>query len=662
MSKKDLMRSFSIGLDLRSSVLFLVVGLVIVAITLWNWQNDIRPRLINEAQANARVLAASHASAIESQFQNLGISADVSLIHNSINEMLLISDPRTEENYYLGISLEVDYDVFPADYDMININVGNTNCQHCIVSENPIFIRKTGELAAILKVYANPIFYQRLAEDIVDDIALMLTGFILVLVLAWLSSNRLLHNLRERERKLIYEISERKIVEARLQQIAAYDQLTNLPNRYLLQSDFTRKLEETGRNNKMLATLFFDLDHFKEINDIYGHEAGDTLLEEVAARISDVTRNYDLLARFGGDEFVMIMNNVENRSDVIYVAEKIISSFKPVFTLPDAQVQVTTSIGISIYPEDGSDPSELLKNADLAMYRAKSEGRNCYQFFNAEMNLELQFSQWVETNLRDALEQHQLELHYQPQLNLDTRRVSSCEALIRWPQENGQKVNPADFIRIAERSGLINDISLWVLNETCRQICEWREQGYRTVRVDINLSSKDFTDRGVLYKFLQILRKYNLRPGDIGIEITENILLESTDQVIKALTVLHNAGVHVSIDDFGTGFSSLNYIKQLPLSGIKIDQSFVHEAPSNKDDLIIMQAITLVGHGFGLDVVAEGVETEWHESVCKGIGCNTIQGLHVSDALPAAEFADSYLHQLQLVESGKPDRESSSDS
>jgi len=632
-------------MDFRTMLLFIGMGVLIIGLTLWNWHYDVRPRLENEAESNARVLAASHARAIESQFQNISGNTDISIIHNAINKMLLINDPNTGETLYQGIALEVDYDVFPAAYDMVNISVGVTDCSECITSENPIFIHKTGELAAILKVYANPVFYRRLVSDIVDNLALMFGGVTVVLVLAWLTSNRLLHNLRERERSLVIEIADRKSAEERLHQIAAYDQLTNLPNRYLLQADFARKLEETARSKKMLATLFFDLDHFKEINDMHGHETGDALLKEAAARVSDVTRNYDLLARFGGDEFVMIMSNVENRSDVIYVAEKIIASFKPTFSLPNADVQVTTSIGISIYPEDGDDPSELLKNADLAMYRAKADGRNGYQFFNAEMNLELQYSQWVETNLREALNNNRLELHFQPQVNLDNNNVESCEALIRWPQDEGEKVSPADFIRIAERTGLINDISSWVLEEACRHVIQWTEEGYETVRVDINLSSRDFAEKGVLYSFLPTMRRKNLKPSQIGIEITENILLESTEQVIKALSVLHNAGVHISIDDFGTGFSSLSYLKHLPLSGIKIDQSFVHEAPSNKDDLIIIQAITLVGHGFGLDVVAEGVETEWHESLCKGVGCNTMQGIYVSKPLPADRFAKKFLQK-----------------
>ena len=237
-------------------------------------------------------------------------------------------------------------------------------------------------------------------------------------------------------------MGERKSAEERLQQIAAYDQLTNLPNRYLLQADFSRKLEESSRTGKMLATLFFDLDNFKAINDLHGHETGDALLKQVALRMSEVTRNYDLLARFGGDEFVMIMPNLSERSDVIQVIDKIIASFIPAFDLPGASVQITTSVGISIFPEDGKDPSELLKNADLAMYRAKAEGRNCYQFFNSEMNLELQYSQWVETNLAQALEQNRLQLYFQPQVNLDTGAVESCEALIRWPQGDDKHINP----------------------------------------------------------------------------------------------------------------------------------------------------------------------------------------------------------------------------
>lgn len=630
----------------QSSLLFLGVGVLIIFITLWNWHFDIKPRLLNEAESNSRILAASHARLIETQFQNVSGKADVDVIRNSIDEILSIEDPLTGERFYQGISLEVDYDVFPADFDLTNIEAGNTYCAQCITTNSNIYIHRTGDLAAVLKIYSNPVFYQRLVRDIVMDLAIVLGGIIIVLILAWMTSKRLTRRLSEREDKLVFEIAERKNMEARLQQVAAYDQLTNLPNRYLLQAEFTKKIEETARNKKMLATLFFDLDHFKGVNDMHGHEVGDALLAQVAQRMSSVTRNYDLLARFGGDEFVMIMSSLDNRSDVIQVVEKIIAGFSAPFDLPGVQLQTTSSVGISIYPEDGVDPSELLKNADLAMYRAKAEGRNCYQFFNAEMNLELQYSQWVETNLRRAIRENALQLFFQPQIGLLSGEIESAEALIRWPQGEGEPIKPGDFIKIAERSGLIYDISDWVLNQTCRQICAWRDEGLETVRLDINLSGKDLAERGTLYKVLPTLQRYDLAPSDIGIEIPENILLESSPQLVKALEILHHAGVYISIDDFGTGYSSLSYLKRLPLSGIKIDQSFVHEAPGSKDDLIIMQAITLVAHGFGLGVVAEGVETEWHESLCKGVGCNTIQGNYVSDPLPADAFAPRYLKQV----------------
>ena len=246
MSKRDFRKNFLQAVDLKSSLLFLSIGVVIIVLSLWNWHYDFKPRLINEAQSNTRVLASSYARAIESQFQSVNGQTDISAIHNSINEMLLINDPSTGENLYFGITLEVDYDAFPADYDVVNLSAGSANCRGCIITENPIYKRDTRELIAILKIYANPVFYQRLTNDIVNDLAFMLLGIIIVLVVAWLTSNRLMARVREREHSLVYEIAERKSAEERLHQIAAYDQLTNLPNRHLLQADFSRKLEESG--------------------------------------------------------------------------------------------------------------------------------------------------------------------------------------------------------------------------------------------------------------------------------------------------------------------------------------------------------------------------------------------------------------------------------
>lgn len=627
----------------HSSSLFLVVGVMTILITMWNWYYDIKPRLVNEATSNILNLASAQARSIESQFQNVLEGSDISLVYDSLNEMLLLNNPTTNDSLYLGVILEIDYDAYPAKYDTHNIEVGNTSCSHCIVTEIPMYDRARSELVGIIKIYANPIFYQRLVADIVTNLSLIILGIIIMLLLAWFTTRRLLNSLKDRELKLLYEISERKTAEKQLHQIAVYDQLTSLPNRYLLHADFKKKLEESSRNKKTLAALFFDLDHFKKINDLHGHETGDILLKEVARRMSKVTRGYDLLARFGGDEFVMIMSNITDRSDVIQVVEKIISGFEPPFKLANISVQITTSVGISIFPDDGDDPSALLKNADMAMYRAKADGRNCYQFFNERMNQDLHRSQWIETNLQKALIEGGLELHFQPHINLNSGEVESCEALIRWPQLSGEYIEPGEFIAIAERTGQIYDISDWVMNSACQYLKLWGDSGFKSVRIDINLSGKDIVDQGILSKITDTLKAYDLLPHQLGIEITENILLDSTDSIIKTLSELRTSGIFIAIDDFGTGYSSLNYLKQFPVSGLKIDQSFIHEAPDNEKDQIIMQAIVSVGHGLGLLVNAEGVETEEHYALCRDVKCDTLQGNYISEPLPAELFVDKYL-------------------
>ena len=628
-----------------SAVLFLAVGCMTLLITFWNWYYDIKPRLVNEAKANILNLSSAQARSIESEFQNVLKGEDISILYNTLNEMLLLNNPASNDPLFFGIVLEIDYDAIPMRYDIHNIQVGNANCRFCLVSEVPMYDRARSELAGIIKIYANPIFNQRLLGDIATNLALIVFGIVIMLLIAWITTGKLLRRLKDRESRLLFEISERKAAEKQLHQIAVYDQLTNLPNRYLLHSEFKSKLEESIRNNKVLATLFFDLDHFKKINDLHGHETGDILLKEVAHRISHVTRGYDLLARFGGDEFVMIMSNITDRSDVIQVAEKIISGFEHSFKLSSISVNVTTSVGISIFPDDGNDPSTLLKNADMAMYRAKVEGRNCYQFFNERMNQELHRAQWIETNLEEALTNDGLELYFQPQISLTSGEVESCEALLRWPQLNGEDIEPEEFIAVAERTGQINVISEWVMNSACKFLRHWRDSSFKSIRIDINLSAKDISDQGLLTRIIDTLKFYDLEPHQLGIEITENILLDSTDRIIEILSELRAAGVFIAIDDFGTGYSSLNYLKQFPVSGLKIDRTFIDEAPDNGKDQIIMQAIVNVGHGLGLSVNVEGVETKKHFALCQKVKCDSLQGNYISEALPAESFVEKYLQK-----------------
>ena len=631
----------------RSSMLFVGISVMTILIIMLNWYTDIKPRLINEAEINSRSLGTAQARSIEALFQNVISNGNISIIHNALNEMLLFTDASTGELLYKGVSLEVDYDALPFDPGTLNFNVGELDCESCITTQSPIYNQQTGELIAILNIKANPVFYQRLVNDIAFNLVLIILSILLMLILGWITTYRLLAVLKIRESNLVGEITERKLAQSRLQQIAIFDQLTGLPNRYQLHTEFIKKLEESERNGNILACLFFDLDHFKKINDVYGHETGDLLLTEVTARMSEVTRNYDLLSRFGGDEFVMIMSNLQLRTDVIPVVEKIVKMFGQAYNLKAASVQVTTSIGISIYPFDGLDPSDLLKNADMAMYRAKALGRNCYQFFNEEMNRELQRSQWIESNLRSALEDDKLMLNFQPHSNINTGEIHSCEALIRWPQSSADDIEPSEFIAIAEKTDQIHQISRWVLNSACKQLQEWGEAGYKSIRIDINLSGKDIIHQDIYDIIRTAIEQHQLKPWQLGIEITENILLQSSDSVIQILSELRDLGVYIWIDDFGTGYSSLNYLKQFPLSGLKIDQSFIHQAPYNDKDQVILKAIVAVGHGLGMLVTAEGVETAKHFDLCKSVGCDMVQGHYLSKPLKAEEFANTFLFKAK---------------
>lgn len=627
----------------RSSGLFMLISVVIILLSVANWQLELKPRLHNEAIQNTRIIASSKAQAIEALFQNIQRREDFATIHNAINELLLLNDPDSGEMLFLGVQLEIDFDAFPVSYGMINISSGNASCTDCIKTENPIYNRETGELIAIINIYSNPVFYQRLLQDVRTQLGWVLIAVLIIILIAWRLVNRLLSQLQEREKSLVFEISERKNAEEKLHQIATYDQLTNLPNRYLLHSEFNQKLKEAERYDNMLAVLFFDLDHFKTINDIYGHETGDLLLQEVSKRITALIRTNDLLARFGGDEFVMIMPHINDVTDIYPVIDKILQTFAVEFLLDSVQVEVTTSIGISVYPQDGKTTSTLLKNADLAMYMAKSEGRNRHHFFTHQMNDDLKRSQWIESNLKNAINDDKLTIFFQPQVNTNSQEIESCEALIRWPQQDGSFISPSEFIPIAERTGLIHEISDWVYDKVCQYQENWSQQGLSVIRTDINLSGKDFANTQVIEALIQKLTIDKREHCLVGIEITENILLKSNNKLIEQLRYLHQSKVHIAIDDFGSGYSSLNYLKNFPASSLKIDQAFIRHAHDNKKDKIILQAIVAVGHGLGLEVVAEGVENAEHLQLIETIGCDKAQGYHFSEPLPAEEFSLKYL-------------------
>lgn len=422
------------------------------------------------------------------------------------------------------------------------------------------------------------------------------------------------------------DLTKQKRAQAELEHMASYDPLTHLPNRYLLNRELDKRIHEAERFDQKLAILFIDLDNFKLVNDSLGHQYGDLLLQKVVKRISGHLREYDVLARFGGDEFVLLMPRVAKGDEVIPVAEKLIQSFSKPFDLDGHEAFTAVSIGISLFPGDGKEGAELLKHADAAMYRAKESGRNCYRFFTQAMNARMQHHRAVETRLRQSLNKDHFVLHYQPQLDLNSGEIIGCEALIRWRPPGAGLLLPGEFIPVAEKSELISRISEWVLDEACRQKAEWKAMGLKDIPLDINLSGRQFSSHAVFDLFNDALDRHGLKSSDIGIELTEQVLIQSDDTTLTWLQQLREQGTNISIDDFGTGYSSLSYLKRFPVNRLKIDREFIRDAVSDSDDRSIIKAIVAMGHSLGLMVVVEGVERDDQRRLALELGCDIGQG------------------------------------
>jgi len=357
-----------------------------------------------------------------------------------------------------------------------------------------------------------------------------------------------------------------------------------------------------------------------------GHEYGDILLQIVAKRLSSHLRDYDTVARFGGDEFVLLMPQIQDNVEVVAVAEKIIREFSSAFYLKEQEAYITTSIGVSLFPDDGTTVGELLQNADAAMYRAKDAGRDRYCFFAQTMNDELCRQQLITSELRLSLAHQEFSLYYQPLVDSKSGSIKCCEALIRWFPGSGELMSPAEFIPIAEKSELISRIGEWVINEACRQRAEWKERGLLDFRIDINLSGRQFVHNDIFSTLKHSLAKHHLTPSEIGIELTENVLIHAGENNLLNLKRLYDAGMQISIDDFGTGYSSLSYLRHFSVHNLKIDREFVRNAPYNEADRSIMEAIVAVGHRLGLKVIVEGIETEEQHRLAQEIGCDLEQG------------------------------------
>jgi len=448
------------------------------------------------------------------------------------------------------------------------------------------------------------------------------------------------------ERSIRYAI-ERKRTEERIYHMAFYDSLTDLPNRVLFQDRLRLAIANAERHEYMSAVLFLDIDNFKRINDTFGHFMGDNLLKEVAFRLSSIMRKCDsvtrdvpdLFARLGGDEFTVLLNVINDTEDAARVARRIIETISAPFKVNGYEIFITSSIGIAIYPADGNEIDSLLKNADAAMYSAKENGKNNYQYYKQHMNATAFERLTLENDLHKALEREEFLLYYQPQINADSGAITGMEALIRWRHPNGRIIPPLDFIPLAEETGLILPISEWVLKTACEQSKAWQEEGYKAVPVSVNLSSQQFQQKDFIASLSAILDDTGISPENLILEITESTILQNTKTAFSSLHELTAMGLRLAIDDFGTGYSSLSYLKSFPIHAIKIDRSFVREISTDSDDAAIATAIISMAHSLRLKIIAEGVETEEQlEFLCKQ-RCDEIQGYLFSPPLPPGEIS-----------------------
>lgn len=434
------------------------------------------------------------------------------------------------------------------------------------------------------------------------------------------------------------DISRHKQNEQRLAYLAHYDQLTSLPNRTLFYERLNRALTTAHQNNTQVAILFLDLDRFKYINDTWGHAVGDLLLKDVASRLLDCVHKYDTVARLGGDEFTAILENISNGEEIGVVAQNILEAMKPAFNLNGYETFMTTSIGISIYPSDGKDAGTLLKHADTAMYRAKESGKNNYQFFTSQMNIQAHRRVFMEVKLRHALERDEFILYYQPQIHLASGYMIGAEALLRWQHPEMGLVSPKEFISLAEETGLVVNIGEWVLREVCLQHQRWRDSGLPILRLAVNLSSRQFHQADLVEMVSKVVKETRMDVALLELEITESVLMEDFQEAAKILNELKRMGISIAIDDFGTGYSSLSYLKLFPVDKLKIDRSFIQDIPANQDDMRITKAIVALARSLHLQVIAEGVENKSQMAFLKSLRCDEIQGFLMGRPMPAEEF------------------------
>ncbi len=445
---------------------------------------------------------------------------------------------------------------------------------------------------------------------------------------------------------VVEDVTARRNAEDRVRYLATHDELTGLPNRALFGELLGHAIEKARRHERQCAVVFLDLDRFKIVNDSLGHAAGDQLLKEVAERLRQSARKSDVIARLGGDEFVLLIEDVTDSSIAAGVAKKILSSLLTPVRIRRHECRVTGSIGIATYPSDATDAPTLMKHADMAMYRAKEEGKNNYQFYSAETSPMSVENLLLESHLARALERKEFAIQYQPKVDIRTREVRGAEALLRWWNPELGTVSPAHFIPVAEDTGLIVPIGKWVMKTACEQNMAWQRRGLRPIVMSVNLSPRQFKDPMLLDDIAEVLQRTGMAPELLELEITESMIMHNLDQAAQKAAAIKALGVRLAIDDFGTGYSSLSQLKRFPIDTLKVDRSFIRDVGDNEDDKVITQAIISLGKALGVSVVAEGVETEAQQTFLRDNACDGMQGYYFSKPCHPDAFAEFLLAEV----------------
>jgi diguanylate cyclase (GGDEF)-like protein len=446
---------------------------------------------------------------------------------------------------------------------------------------------------------------------------------------------------------LIRDITQRKMAEQQIEYQAYHDALTGLANRRLFQEHLTLALALAQRRRKVVAVLFLDVDHFKVVNDSLGHTVGDELLKQIAARLKAAVREGDTVARVGGDEFTIVLQDLQRKDDAAIVAEKVLGTIAQPLEITGHRLYVTASIGITTFPEDGEDAETLIKNADNAMYRAKADGRNTYHMSTEELSRLVAERMSLESGLHLAIERDEFELFYQPQIDTRTMKITGMEALLRWRHPERGVLSPNEFMNVAEDRGYIVVIGDWVLRTACGQAAMLREHGHEGVRVSVNLSARQFREISLATRIEAAIREAKLDPHMLELEITESVAVENVELTLAILTQLRSIGITIAIDDFGTGHSALNYLKRFPIDTLKIDRSFVADLPA-PDDAAIVRSVIQLAQGLNLRVIAEGVERKEQLDFLRDNGCPEVQGFYFGSPIRAADVEQLWTRKVAV--------------